>query len=87
MCPDIDRRTDVNPERGKKEYGNVEFADPVNNKYPIDTKKHVRAAWSYINHPDNAAEYDKDEVEQIKDRIKQAAKKFDIDIESDEDDD
>jgi hypothetical protein len=56
----------------------------VNNKYPIDTKQHVRAAWSYINHPDNAAEYDKDEVEMIKKRIKEAAGTFDIDIESDD---
>jgi hypothetical protein len=81
----IDRREDTNPERGKREHGDVEFADPVNNKYPIDTQKHVRAAWSYINHKDNAAEYDKDEVEQIEERIKQAAKIFDIDIESDDD--
>ena len=85
MSARIERRDDVNPERGEKEYGDVTFADPVNNTYPIDTPKHIRAAWSYINHKDNAAEYDKDEVEQIKDRIKQAAKNFDIDIESDKD--
>jgi hypothetical protein len=78
----IDRREDVNPEQGEHKYGDVKFADPVNNKYPIDTKEHVRAAWGYINHKDNAAEYDKDEVETIKDRIKSAAKKFDIEIES-----
>jgi hypothetical protein len=85
MPDKIAQREDTNPDRGKKEYGNVEFADPVNNKYPIDTQKHVRAAWSYINHKDNAAEYDKNEVKEIKDRIKQAARKFDIDIESDDD--
>ena len=76
----IDRRKDINPERGEKEYGDVKFADPVNNKYPIDTKEHVRAAWSYINHKDNAAKYEKDEAELIKDRIKRAARKFDIEI-------
>ncbi len=38
----IDRRDDVNPDRGEKEYGDVKFADPVNNKYPIDSEKHVR---------------------------------------------
>ena len=27
----IDRRVDINPERGAQEYGDVEFADPVNN--------------------------------------------------------
>lgn len=79
----IDRRKDVNPETGKREYGDVQFADSVNKKYPIDTAEHVRAAWSYINHKDNAAKYDKDEVRLIKQRIKKAAKKFDVEISDD----
>ena len=83
MTKRIDRRDDVNPERGEREYGDVEFADPTNNKYPIDTEEHVRAAWSYINHKDNAAKYDRDEVKLIKNRIKRAAKKFDIEISED----
>jgi len=83
MSARIDRRDDVKPERGAQEYGNVEFADPVNNKYPIDNPKHIRAAWSYINHQDNAAKYDKDEVETIKKRIVKAAKKHDIEIQAD----
>lgn len=81
----IDRRDDVSPEEGERKYGDVEFADPVNNKYPIDTEEHIRAAWSYINHKDNAAKYDKDEVTLIKQRIKRAAKKHNIEISSDED--
>ena len=44
----IDRREDVNPKRGEREYGHVEFVDPTNNKYPIDTPDHVRSAWSSI---------------------------------------
>jgi hypothetical protein len=48
MTTKIDRREDVNPERGFHEYGDVKFADPANNKYPIDTPDHVRAAESYI---------------------------------------
>ncbi len=86
MTTKIDRRDDVNPERGEKQYGDVEFADPVNNKYPIDTPKHIRAAWSYINHQDNAAKYDKDEVETIKNRIMRAAKKHDVEIDPDKKD-
>jgi hypothetical protein len=78
----IKRRKDVNPERGEKEYGDVQFADSVNNKYPIDTPKHIRAAWSYINREDNAAKYSNDEVELMKSRIKRAAKQHEIDIES-----
>jgi hypothetical protein len=78
--PRIERREDVSPKRGEHEYGDVEFADPVNNKYPIDTEDHIRAAWSYINHKDNAAKYDKDEVELIKKRIMKAAKGQNIEI-------
>jgi hypothetical protein len=79
----IDRRDDVNPAEGEHKYGEVEFADPVNNKYPVDTSEHVRAAWSYINHKDNAAKYDADDVRQIKSRIKRAAKKHGVEIEED----
>jgi len=79
----IDRRDDVNPKQGEHKYGDVEFADPVNNKYPVDTPEHVRAAWSYIHHKDNAAKYDADEVRQIEGRIRRAAKKHGVEIEED----
>jgi hypothetical protein len=55
----------------------------VNNKYPIDTPEHVRAAWSYINHADNAAKYRKEEVQTIKGRIKRAAKTHGVEISED----
>ncbi|HKP51999.1 MAG TPA: DUF6582 domain-containing protein [Chloroflexia bacterium] len=80
MSTKIDRREDVNPKEGERKYGDVEYADPTNNKYPIDTAEHVRAAWSYINHEDNAAKYDADEVRMIKERIKRAAKKHGVEI-------
>lgn len=80
----IERRSDVNPESGEHKYGDVQFADPVNNKYPIDSAEHVRAAWSYIHHKDNAAKYDADEVELIKQRIKRSAKTYDVEIEEEE---
>lgn len=76
----IDRRSDLNPQEGEREYGDVAFADPTNHKYPIDSAEHVRAAWSYINHKDNAAKYDADEVRTIKDRIQRAAHKFGVEI-------
>jgi hypothetical protein len=78
--PKIDRRDDTNPKEGEEKYGDVKFADPTNNKYPIDTEEHVRAAWNYINHKDNAAKYDRDEVELIKNRIKKAAKLHGVEI-------
>ena len=84
MSTYIKRREDVNPEEGLREYGDVEFADPMNHKYPIDTPDHIRAAWSYINHKDNAAKYEPDEVEIIKRRIKRAAEKHGIEISEDD---
>lgn len=81
--PPIDRREDVNPKQGIREYGNVEFADPVNKKYPLNTEKHIRTAWSYIHHDENAAKYARDELKTIKDRIKRAARKHDIEIDLD----
>ncbi len=80
MAKSIKRRGDVDPERGEHEYGDVAFADPTNNKYPIDTPEHIRAAWSYIHHADNAAKYSKAEAKTIKDRIKRAAKKHGVEI-------
>lgn len=76
----IERRDDVNPKEGQREYGDVTFADPTNKKYPVDTPEHVRAAWSYIHHKDNAARYDADEVETIKGRIRRAAKQHGVEL-------
>ena len=80
MSEKIGRREDTDPEEGERKYGDVEFADPVNKKYPIDNAEHTRAAWSYINQEDNAAKYEAAEVGQIKDRIKRAAKKHGVEI-------
>ncbi len=79
----IDQRPDTNEHDGERKYGEVEFADTTNKKYPIDTPEHVRAAWSYINHRDNAAKYEADEVKSIKTRIKRAAKQHGIEIDTD----
>ncbi len=74
-----DGRADTTP------YGNVTYADPgyqadKKKRYPLDTERHVRAAWSYINMPKNAAMYSSSQVADIKGRIKTAAKKFGIEI-------
>jgi hypothetical protein len=45
----ITRRPDTSPETGIREYGEVLFADPVNNTYPVDTQEHIEAAWRYIH--------------------------------------
>ena len=85
MSNAIDRRDDGNPDAGDKNYGAVEFADPVNTKYPIDTPGHVRAAWSYSKQPDHAAKYDRDDVAPIKERITRAAKKHGVEIANEQD--
>jgi hypothetical protein len=83
MATRIERREDVSPKEGLREFGDVQFADPTNHKYPIDNPEHIRAAWSYINHKDNAAKYDADEVKAIKGRIERAAKKHGVEISAD----
>ncbi|MGB9781450.1 MAG: DUF6582 domain-containing protein [Moorellaceae bacterium] len=73
-------------ERKKQKYKGIprsKFADPEHHSYPIDTEKHVRAAWSYINMPKNARKYSKEKLEEVKRRIKRAAKKFGIEIAED----
>lgn len=83
MSGNVHRRKDVNPDEGEDKYGDVEFADSTNNKYPIDTEEHVRAAWSYINKAGNAEKYSAEDAEKIHNRIKRTAKKFDIEIAED----
>jgi len=72
-----------------KPYGDVDYADPGYQKdkkkrYPINTAAHVRAAWSYINQGDNANLYTAAQLARIKTRIKSAAKKFGINIVSEQ---
>lgn len=70
-------------ERKKREYKDVprnKFADPEHHSYPVDSEKHVRAAWAYINMPKNARKYSKEKLAEVKRRIKRAAKRFGIEI-------
>lgn len=71
----------------KAPYGNVTYADPGYQKdgkkrYPLDTEKHVRAAWGYINQADNAKLYTAAQLKRVKGKIKSAAKKLGINIAS-----
>jgi hypothetical protein len=68
-------RADTDPKEGEKKYGDVKFADEKNKKYPIDTEKHIRAAWNYINKAKNAAKYDAEDLKTIKGKIIAAWKK------------
>ncbi len=70
----MEKRKDINKNRGLKEYGNVEFADNVNNKYPIDTEEHIRAAWNYFHMPRDYDKYSTKDRKTITDRIIKAWK-------------
>lgn len=76
----IHKRDDIDPEEGIRKYGDVEFADSVNNKYPIDTAEHVLSAWARIHISRNAMFYSASEIELIKSRIVEAAKRLNIDL-------
>ncbi len=71
----ISKRDDVNPKEGEAQYGDVTFADEKNKKYPLDSERHIRAAWSYIGQEKNAGKYSGDEVATIKRKIVAAWKK------------
>jgi hypothetical protein len=52
----------------------ADYADPGyqsdgKRRYPIDNEWHIRAAWSYINEPKNAAPYTGDQLKRIKNKI------------------
>ena len=74
MSKRIRHRRDTDPSEGLEKYGNTLFADPTNKKYPIDTPGRIKAAWSYIHQPSNAAKYTAAERRTIQSRIRKAAR-------------
>lgn len=94
-CPNCGRELDASDSDGRrstrasddsKPYGDVEYADPKNGKYPIDTEEHAKAAWAYINVAKNADEYPLNGVtlEDVKAKIRAALEKFGVEISEDE---
>jgi uncharacterized protein DUF6582 len=68
-----------------KPYGSVAYADPgyqsdKKSRYPIDSRAHAKAAWSYINQGDNARKYTANQLKRIKGRIKAALSKFGVSV-------
>ena len=61
------------------------YADPSNYKYPLDTEKHVRAAYSYFSQKKNQKGYSSSEIATMMSRIKSAGKKYKIEYSKDED--
>ena len=76
----MEKRDDIYPESGLHKYGDVEFADNVNKKYPIDNPEHIRASWNYFHMPRNFEKYSQTDRKTIKNKIIKAWKdKIDID--------
>ncbi len=65
------------PAEGERKYGNVEYADEKNKKYPLDTKEHVDAAARYWGEAKNKDEYTSGRAT-ITNRIAAAKNKFNI---------
>jgi HK97 family phage major capsid protein/HK97 family phage prohead protease len=96
--PDVeDSEYDADEESGRaakdpsKPYGKVTYADnglqaDGKSRYPLDSADHVKAAWSYINMPKNAAKYSSGDLAKVKSAIKSAASKFGISISDDSSD-
>ena len=71
----------------KKPYGDVAYADPGYQKdkkkrYPVNTKEHALAAWSYINQAGNAGKYSPEHLRAVKGRIRAALKRFGVSVEA-----
>jgi hypothetical protein len=57
------------------------YADPgyladKKKRYPLNSEKRIRAAWSYINQKDNASQYTAQQLKRIKGKIKAAMKRI-----------
>lgn len=71
-------REDVKPAEGEGKYGDVEFADAKNKKYPLDTPAHTRFTASYFGMPKNRAKYSAEDQKTIDAKISAAKKKHGI---------
>lgn len=71
-------RPDSTPTEEEREFEAVEYADPANREFPVNTHEEILAAWEAANSQECAACYDVDELEGIKDRILIAAEEYGI---------
>lgn len=65
----IAERKDRPASQGEHEYGDVEYADPKNKAYPINTPERIRAAWNYIHVAANREKYSAEDAATITARI------------------
>ena len=80
---------DTSGKTPKAPYGDVTYADPGYQKdkqkrYPVDTKAHAKAAWSYVNQADNARLYTSAQLKRVRARIIKALKGFGVQVSTQE---
>ena len=80
---DRNQETAMDEFTADKPYGDVTYADPGYQedgkaRYPLDTEKHVRAAWTYINQEKNAEFYSAKQLMAIRKKIMMAMRKLGI---------
>jgi hypothetical protein len=73
-------RTDTTPIEGTERYGDVDFADEKNKKYPLDTKAHIRNALARWGDEKNRAKYSAEDQKTIGGKIRAAAKREGITV-------
>ena len=60
---------DPGPPRSHTDYADPGYRPDGRKRYPIDTERHIRAAWAFIHQPGNARRYTSGQVAEIKARI------------------
>lgn len=72
------------PTPGASTYADPGYQDDKAKRYPLDTKTHAKAAWSYVNQPRNARMYTAAQLKRIKARIVKALIKFGVKVDTKE---
>lgn len=64
--------------RSKVEYADPGYQPDGKPRYRLDGEIHVRAAWGYINRPEYARKYTRQQLRLIHERIQRAGRRFGI---------
>jgi phage head maturation protease len=62
-------KTEREAPRGSVEYADPGYQEDGKRRYPVDTERHIRAAWNFINRPSNARRYAAAQFDEIRARI------------------
>lgn len=63
-----------------RQWADPGYQDDKKQRYDLTTKANAKAAWTYINQPDNAKPYSPGQLKRIKGKIKAALKRFGVTV-------